>query len=101
MEVAGAFRYADQRRLQRDFAAAGLTVEQVEEMDIPVMEARTGDELLAWVKAFGLARLLQGLPNEVQRAWEADLLREAEPLRREGCVRLGGVTRIVVAAPAV
>jgi ubiquinone/menaquinone biosynthesis C-methylase UbiE len=101
MEVAGTFRYADQDRLQRDLAAAGFAVEQVEQMDVPVMEARTGEELLAWVRVFGLGRLLQGLPEEIQAAWEADLLREAEPLRSEGYVRLGGVTRIVVAVPAV
>ena len=35
-----------------------------------------------------------------QRAWEADLLREAEPLRRDGRVQLGAVTRIVVATAA-
>jgi SAM-dependent methyltransferase len=101
MDVAGTFRHADPGRLQRDFAAAGFAVEQIEEMDVPVMEASTGEELLAWVRAFGLGRLLQGLPDEIQAAWEADLLSEVEPLRREGYVRLGGVTRIVVAVPAL
>jgi hypothetical protein len=35
---------------------------------------------------------LNGLPEEIQQAWEADLVEEAEPLRKDGCVRLGGVT---------
>ncbi|CAN5924269.1 hypothetical protein BH11MYX4_BH11MYX4_50520 [soil metagenome] len=99
-EAPGTFRYADEARLRRDFAAAGFTVEHVEEQEVAVMEAETGAELVAWTRAFGLTRLLNDLPEEVQEAWEAELVRETEPLRRDGYVRLGGVTRIVVARPA-
>lgn len=98
-EAPGTFHYADVTRLHRDFAAAGLTIGHVEEVEIPVMEARTGAELVAWTRAFGLTRLLNDLPEAHQRAWERDLVREVEPLRRDGIVRLGGVTRIVVATP--
>lgn len=94
------FRYADPERLRRDVEAAGLTIVHTEELELPVMEAATDDELVAWVRAFGLTRLLNGLPDKAQRAWEADLLREAEPLRRDGRVQLGAVTRIVVATAA-
>ena len=96
----GPFRYADPERLRRDVEAAGLTIVHAEELELHVMEAATDDDLVAWVRAFGLTRLLNGLPDEAQRAWEADLLREAEPLRRDGRVQLGAVTRIVVATAA-
>lgn len=100
LKAPGTFRYADVASLHKDFASAGWTLTHVEEMEIPVMEAATGADLVAWTRAFGLTRLLNDLPEEIQRAWEADLLREAEPLRRDGFVRLGGVTRIVVATAA-
>jgi SAM-dependent methyltransferase len=98
LEGPGTFRYADTGRLHRDFAAAGFTIEHVEEREVAVMEAETGAELVAWTRAFGLARLLNGLPEEIQHAWEADLVKETEPLRKDGFVRLGGVTRIAVAS---
>jgi hypothetical protein len=96
-EAPGVFRYADPARIHRDFAKAGFTVDRIEELDVPVMEAATGPELVAWCRAFGLARLLVDLPEAVQEAWENDLIEAAEPLRRDGVVRLGGVTRLVVA----
>jgi ubiquinone/menaquinone biosynthesis C-methylase UbiE len=96
----GTFRYADARQLRLDLAAAGFTVEHVEELEVDVMEAETGAELVAWTRAFGLTRLLNDLPEELQEAWEADLVRETEPLRRNGHLRLGGVTRVVVARSA-
>ena len=98
LDAPGTFHYADPGRLQRDLAAAGFTVEHVEEQEIDVMEATTGAELVAWTRAFGLTRLLHGLSGEIQKAWEADLVKETEPLRRGGLLRLGGVTRIVVAS---
>ena len=94
----GTFRFADPERLQRDFRDAGLRIEHVEEMEIPVMEAETAAELVAWVRAFGLTRLLNDLPEQAQAHWEEELAQEAESLRKDGFVRLGGVTRIVVAS---
>jgi hypothetical protein len=67
-------------------------------MDVQVMEAESGAELIEWARAFGLTRLLNDLPEDVQQAWEDDLVRAAEPLRTNGLLRLGGVTRIVVAS---
>lgn len=99
-EAPGTFRYADAGRLQRDLAAAGFTVRHAEEQEVAVMEAATGAELVAWTRAFGLGRLLNDLPEEVQQAWEADLQKATEPLRKDGYVRLGGVTRIVAASVA-
>lgn len=99
-EAPGVFRYADTGRLHRDFGAAGFTIEHAEEQEVAVMEAETGAELVAWTRAFGLSRLLKDLPEEIQQAWEADLVEEAESLRKDGFVRLGGVTRIVVASSA-
>lgn len=99
-DAPGTFRYADAGRLQRDFAVAGFTIDHVEEMDVAVMEAESGAEVVAWTRAFGLTRLLNDLPEEIQQAWEADLVNETEPLRKDGRIRLGGVTRIVVASSA-
>lgn len=96
-EAPGTFRHADPGRIDRDFGQAGFTIEHIEEMDIPVLEAETGAELVAWVRALGLTRLLSELPDDDQRRWEEDLVREVEPLRRGGVMYLGGVTRIVVA----
>jgi ubiquinone/menaquinone biosynthesis C-methylase UbiE len=93
----GPFRYADLEVTRRDLEAAGLQLEHVEELELAVMEAKTAGELVAWVRAFGLTRLLNDLPEETQRTWEEDFVRQAEPLRRDGFVRLGAVTRIVVA----
>jgi len=97
-EAPGTFHYADTGRLHRDFAAAGFTIEHVEEREVAVMEAQTGAALVAWTRAFGLTRLLNDLPEQIQQAWEAELVNETEPLRKDGPVRLGGVTRIVVAS---
>jgi ubiquinone/menaquinone biosynthesis C-methylase UbiE len=94
----GTFRYADPGRLRRDLAAAGFAVRHLEEFEVVVMEAATDEALLAWARAFGLARLLDDLPVRAQRAWRDRFLRLVEPHRADGMVRLGGVTRIVVGA---
>ncbi len=96
-DAPGVFRYADPVRLRRDLAAAGWQATHEEEMDTPVMEARTTDELAAWCLAFGLKRLLDGLPAAAREAWEQDVRVAGESLRRDGVMRLGGVTRLVVA----
>jgi ubiquinone/menaquinone biosynthesis C-methylase UbiE len=93
----GTFRYADPEALRRDLQRAGFRVEHAEDFDVAVMEAGTTAEVVAWTRAFGLTRLLADLPTETQRAWEDDLIREAEALRRDGFIRLGDVTRVVVA----
>jgi ubiquinone/menaquinone biosynthesis C-methylase UbiE len=97
-DAPGTFRYANPDRLYQDLSRAGFRIDRAEEIDVPVMEAETGSDLIEWARAFGLTRLLGGLPNEIQLAWENDLVRAAEPLRKDGLIRLGGVTRIVVAS---
>lgn len=94
----GTFNCADRTRLRMDFAAAGFDVVHEEEMEVVVMEAATDEALIDWALAFGLARLLEDVPAVMQRAWRDEFLRLAEPLRTDGVVRLGGVTRIVVGA---
>jgi ubiquinone/menaquinone biosynthesis C-methylase UbiE len=96
-EAPGTFRYADPARITRDFGEAGFSIEHVEEMEIPVMEAETAAELLGWVRDLGLSRLLNGLPEHDQQAWGDEMMMELERLRTGGVVRLGGVTRIVLA----
>jgi hypothetical protein len=93
----GTFRYADPARLEHDLHQAGLRMVHIEELEVPVMEAQTGAELVAWTRAFGMTRLLNDLPEHHQHAWEVDLVDAAEGLREGGSVQLGGVTRIVVA----
>ena len=100
MERPGTFRYSDVRHLQHDFATAGFAIRQIEEMEVDVMEADSADKLIEWTRIFGLSRLLKDLPEEIQQAWEAQMLIEAEGLRRNGVIRLNGMTRIVVASTA-
>lgn len=96
-EAPGTFRYADPARLWRELEQADFRVEHVEDFEVPVMEAETAAEVVAWTRAFGMARLLDGLAEGVQRAWEGEMTREAEALRRDGRIRLGGVSRLVLA----
>jgi SAM-dependent methyltransferase len=94
----GTFRHADLDVVRRDFERAQLRVQHVEELEVPIMEAASATELVAWVRAFGLTPLVEDLPEATQRAWEDDLAREADAFREDGMVRLGGITRIVVAS---
>jgi hypothetical protein len=87
-DAPGTFRHADPDRLYQDLSRAGFRIDRAEEVDVPVMEAETGSDLIEWARAFGLTRLLSGLPNEIQLAWENDLVRAAEPLRKDGLIRL-------------
>lgn len=97
--VPGTFRYADPARLRHDLDTAGFALEHEEELDVAVMEAETAAELIAWCRVFGLTRLLDDLPEATQAAWEAALAIELERLRVGPVIRLGGVTRLVVARP--
>ncbi|MFO0923892.1 MAG: class I SAM-dependent methyltransferase [Pirellulales bacterium] len=74
-------------------------IDSIEEMEVDVMEARTDHELVAWVRAFGLNRLTQHLSNELQQAWERDLIEQSQNYKKGTSYYLGGVTRIVVASP--
>lgn len=96
-DAPGVFRYAHVDTIFRDFAAAGLTVEHIEECDSRIMEAESEDDLIAWVRAFGFERLVNDLPAAIQAAWAADLVQETRALSASGDLALGGVTRIVVA----
>jgi ubiquinone/menaquinone biosynthesis C-methylase UbiE len=96
----GPFRYADVERLRQDLERADLTIEHVEELVLAVMEAETAPEVIAWVRAFGLTRLLNELPEPAQQSWEDEFAREVDALRQDGFIRLGCATRIVVASKA-
>lgn len=98
-EAPGTFRFAHLERITRDFEAAGFRIEAVEEMDLPVFEAETAAEMIDWARAFGLARLLAGLPDATQQAWARDFTAALEARRTGGLLRLGGVTRVVTARP--
>lgn len=94
-EAPGPFLYADLEQITRDFAAAGLSLDHVEEMEVTVFQAETDAEMVDWVRPLGLTRLLNELPEDIQRAWELDLGRELRRRGTGGLLRLGGVTRIV------
>jgi len=94
----GTFRYASIEDLVGDLDRAGFRLEHLEEMELSVMEAHTPAELITWARAFGMTRLLNELPEGVQREWEEDFAREAEAFREGLFFRLGGVTRIAVAS---
>jgi ubiquinone/menaquinone biosynthesis C-methylase UbiE len=96
-EAPGMFRYAELERVVRDFSRAGFAIDQVEDMEVPVFEAETGAEIVAWVRAlgWGMRQLLNDLPDDAQRAWERDLAAEMERARSGGLIRLSGVTRLV------
>jgi ubiquinone/menaquinone biosynthesis C-methylase UbiE len=100
-EAPGPFRYADLETVVRDFGRAGLTIDHVEDMEVPVFEADTASEIVAWVRALGsgMRQLLNDLPVNDQQAWERDLTAEMERTRTGGLMRLGGVTRLVRARP--
>jgi hypothetical protein len=93
----GTFRYANSESFRHHLDQAGFRVRNVEELEVPVMEAKTADEVITWARAFGLTRLLNDLPEQTQNRWEEDFATEVEGLRRDGLIQLGGVTRIVVA----
>ena len=95
-EAPGTFRYAETERIERDFRRAGFAIDHIEEMEIAVYEADCADAMVGWVRALGLTRLLNDLPEEDQLRWERDLTAELERGQRTGGVmQLGGVTRIV------
>jgi SAM-dependent methyltransferase len=98
-EAPGTFRHSKLAAIVRDLEAADLALDHVEEMEIPVFESEAVADVVAWVRALGLARLVADLPEHDRRAWQDDLTRELEGRRSNGVIQLGGVTRIVCARP--
>ena len=96
-DAPGAFRFADPERTARDFASAGLRIEHSEEMHVDVFEARTVAEVVEWLRPLGLEPLLRDLPDAAVRQWEQDLGEALAHDRTDGMLRLGGITRLVVA----
>jgi hypothetical protein len=94
-EAPGPFRYGHVDRIVRDFNRAGFTVDHIEELEFTVFETRDAAEAVTWVRAFGLTRLLNDVPETDQLAWETDLSNELERTRTDDVIRLGGTTRIV------
>ncbi|AKU91967.1 2-heptaprenyl-1,4-naphthoquinone methyltransferase [Vulgatibacter incomptus] len=97
-EAPGTFRFAQPLRLHRDLERAGLRLEHEEEIEVPVMEAETPWALIAWMRAFGWARFVNDLPEYARKSWEAGVVEAAATYSKAGLIRLGGVTRIIVAS---
>ena len=96
----GTFRYASRHALEVELAAQGFAVESTEELEVKVMEVEDAGALVAWVRAFGLDKLVRDLPADVQEGWAADLAREVLRLNDGSGYSLGGVTRLVLARAA-
>jgi ubiquinone/menaquinone biosynthesis C-methylase UbiE len=95
----GVFRHADRASLDSALQRSGFSREASEELEIPVVEARDGRGIVAWLRAMGgsFMKLVDELPQHQQRAWEEDLATEAEKYRVGERVLLGGVTRLTLA----
>ncbi|HYO51487.1 class I SAM-dependent methyltransferase [Archangium sp.] len=102
-EAPGVFRFADPEHLRTVLTRSGFAMEHVEAMHVPVMEAEDGAGVVRWIRDFAgpLAKLVEEMPLEAQRAWEEDVARECEHHRTGGKVLLGGVTWLVVARRTV
>jgi ubiquinone/menaquinone biosynthesis C-methylase UbiE len=95
----GVFRHADRASLDALLQRSGFSVEASEELEVPVVEARDGRGIVAWLRQMGgpFMKLVGELPPHQQRAWEEELSTEAEKYRAGERVLLGGVTRITLA----
>lgn len=92
------FYYADPDRLAADLDKAGFKIQHREDIYVDVMEAESNAELITWAYDFGMSRLLANVSESVRKQWEVELVRLTEPLRKDNCIRLGGVTHLVVAS---
>ncbi len=100
-DAPGMFHYADPERLRRDVETAGFHIVHAEERETAVVETDSEDELLAWVMAFGgVAAVARELSDDERQAWARALVRAVTAANADGAMRLGGVTRLVVARPS-
>lgn len=98
----GVFRHADRSSLDAALQRSGFSLEASEELEVPVVEARDGRGIVAWLRQMGgsFMKLVDEMPEHQQQAWEEDLSTEAEKHRVGERVLLGGVTRITLARRA-
>lgn len=95
--VPGIFRYASADVVTADFASAGYVIEHREDLSVDVLETDDEAFLIDWCRTFGLGKLLEGLPEATQAAWERALVAKVRETSRDGVLRLGGITPLVVA----
>jgi ubiquinone/menaquinone biosynthesis C-methylase UbiE len=95
----GVFRHADRSSLDAVLQQTGFSLEASEELEIPVVEARDGRGIVAWIREMGgpFVKLIDEMPRHQQQAWEEELSAEVEKNRVGDKVTLGGVTRITLA----
>jgi hypothetical protein len=99
-DAPGPFRFGDACVIERDFTRAGLAIDHLEEMYVPVFESQSAADIVEWALAFGIAKLLQDQPDERRIAWATAFERELERTRTNGWIRIGGITRVVRARAA-
>lgn len=92
----GPIRLGSVDAIRRNFTAAGLDVTHIEEMECAVVQAEAAEEIVAWARCV-LGRWVEGLAPERLHAWETALAKAAAATRSNGLIRLGGLTRLVVA----
>jgi molybdopterin biosynthesis enzyme MoaB len=79
-----------------------MDVAHVEEHETPVVEVDTEPELLAWVLTMcGVATSVEALAEDERRTWEQEMVRAVRESNADGALRMGGVTRMVVARPSL
>lgn len=92
-DTAGPTRLGTLASIRREFQAAGMQIRAIHELECTVVEAREAEEIVAWARAV----LSRWVPSAQEHEWEAALKAAAERHRSDGWIRLGGLTRLVLA----
>ena len=92
----GPTRLGTSEMIRREFRAAGLQIHTIEELECMVVETENAQDIVGWARAF----LARWVPPGQEQAWEESLKAAAEKYRTNGWIRLGGLTRLVMAQPS-
>ena len=92
-EGAGPTRLGTEEIIRRDFQAAGFEITRIEEWECTVVQAENSQDIVSWARAV----LARWVPPGHEQAWEKSLGAAAERHRTDGLIRLGGLTRLVLA----
>lgn len=76
--------YSDPAEFTQAYTAAGFTITHIEEVDTPIIESETPEGILDWARSFPRDTPLPPI--------------DLEPFRDGATIRVGGVTRLIVAS---